>query len=142
LADDARLQRVLSPIIGPSTMSRTATSRSELQLGLDALNASADRTERQRLIEKLIPIAHELAQRAGKSGITVANLRHYAARNGLLPRRGKEQRDLSFLGTVMRKAKLINTLQRRRSDVVGSHGNLHVVYVAPGFTYDHRHQAH
>jgi hypothetical protein len=115
-------------------MSRTATSRNELQLGLDALNAAADRTERQRLIEKLIPIALELAQRAGKSGITVANLRHYAARNGLLPRRGKEQRDLSFLGTVMRKAKLINTLQRRRSDVVGSHGNLHVVYVAPGFT--------
>jgi hypothetical protein len=113
-------------------MSQAATARSELQLGFDSLEAAAARAERQRLLEKLVPLAQELAQRAGRAGITVANLRHAAARIGLLPRKGKKQRDLSFLGAVLRKAKLIGTDHWRRSDVSGSHGNPHKIYVAPG----------
>lgn len=106
------------------------TERSELQLGFDALEEAAERESRKAIIEKLIPLAQELAQRAGHDGITVANLRHAAVRRGLLPQTGKEQRDLSFLGVVLKKAKLISTDRFRRSDVVRSHGNPHRVYVA------------
>lgn len=109
-------------------MSRSAAVRSELQLGFDSLDAAAARAERKVLIEKLVPIAHELAQRAGPNGITVANLRHAAVRRGVLPQFGKD-RDLSFLGAVMRKAKLKATNNFRRSDVVRSHGNAHRVWI-------------
>lgn len=103
-----------------------------LQLGFEALELAAAKAERKALIEKLVPIAQELAQRAGDNGITVANLRHAAQRYGILPRSGDE-RALSFLGAVMRKAKLIATKHFRRSDVTCSHGNAHRVWVAQGF---------
>lgn len=111
-------------------MSRSATVRSELQLGFDALEAAAARDERKTLIDKLVPLAQELAQRAGKSGITVANLRHAAVRRGLLPQTSKD-RALSFLGSVMRTSRLIAIDEWRRSDVVRSHGNAHRVWVSP-----------
>ena len=102
----------------------------ELQLGLEALELAASRAERKRLIEKLVPIAVALADRAGQAGITVANLRHAAVRQGLLPQIGTA-RELSFLGAVMKRAKLVPTSRTRRSNVVRSHGNQHRVWVAP-----------
>ena len=104
----------------------------ELQLGLDAMEKAAAKRERQDAIERLVPLAQELAQMAGDNGITVANLRHAARHRGLrLP--GGDDRALSFLGVVMRRAKLIATKHFRRSDVTGSHGNAHRVWVAQGF---------
>jgi len=105
---------------------------SGLQLGFDALELAAAKAARKALIEKLVPIAQELAKRAGDNGITVANLRHAAQRRGILPRTGDE-RSLSFLGAVMRNAKLIATKRFRRSDVTASHGNAHRVWVDVAF---------
>lgn len=102
------------------------------QLGFAALDVAASRAERQALIKQLIPIAEELAVRAGKHGITVANLRHAAARRGLLPETGTG-RSLSFLGAVLRCADLVRTDRFRRSTVIASHGNNHRIYVAPGY---------
>lgn len=104
----------------------------ELQLGFDSLERAAAKKQRQAVIETLVPLAQELAQMAGDNGITVANLRHAARHRGIrLP--GGDERALSFLGVVMRRAKLIASKNFRRSDVTGSHGNAHRVWVAQGF---------
>jgi hypothetical protein len=87
--------------------------------------------ERARDIERLIPLARELAQKAGPHGITVSNLRLAAVSRGLLT--GEETgRRLSFLGAVMRRAALINTGQWRRSDIGRSHGNLNAIWILEG----------
>lgn len=85
--------------------------------------------ERKRDIERLIPLAKELAERAGDHGITVSNLRFAAVQKQLLT--GEETgRRLSFLGAVMRKAGLVKTESFRRSDVRKSHGNNHRIWRA------------
>jgi hypothetical protein len=87
--------------------------------------------DRDRDIERLIPLARELAQKAGQQGITVSNLRLAAVSRGLLT--GQETgRRLSFLGAVMRRAALINTGQWRRSDIGRSHGNLNAIWILEG----------
>lgn len=84
--------------------------------------------ERAADIARLVPLARELATKAGASGITVSNLRLAAVARGLLT--GQETgRRLSFLGAVMRKAGLRNTGEWRRSDVQRSHGNLNAIWV-------------
>jgi hypothetical protein len=83
----------------------------------------------ERDIERLAPLARELARRAGARGITVADLRVAAERCGLLT--GAEMgRRLSFLGSVMKAAGLRASGARRRSFVQRSHGNLHSVWVS------------
>ena len=97
---------------------------------LDLLPGWAERyTPRERAadIERLIPLARELATKAGHQGITVSNLRLAAVARGLLT--GQEAgRRLSFLGAVMKRAGLRNTGTFRRSDVERAHGNLGVVW--------------
>jgi hypothetical protein len=73
------------------------------------------------LIRLLVPIARGLA--ASGNAITVADLREEAVRRGILT--GREQaRQLSFLGAVMRRAKLRPLDTWRRSHLDVSHGNL------------------
>jgi hypothetical protein len=84
--------------------------------------------ERERDIERLVPLAQEIAKKAGCIGITVSDLRLYAVHRGILT--GEEEgRRLSFLGAVMPKAGLTATARFRRSDVDRAHGNLNVVWV-------------
>jgi hypothetical protein len=81
-------------------------------------------------VAKLVPLALELAHRAGVEGITVANLRLAAVQRGILT--GTESgRQLSYLGAVLRRAGLVKTGGYRRSHLEQSHGNLHAVHVAP-----------
>jgi hypothetical protein len=104
-------------------------SVTSLQLGFDALDQTERRALNRYRVKLLVPIAQELAQRAGPQGITVANLRLEAVRRGILS--GEEQgRALSFLGAVMRKAGLTATNDWRRSHISKSHGNAHRVWRA------------
>jgi hypothetical protein len=81
-------------------------------------------------IQRLVPLAQELARKAGDSGVTVGDLRLYAVHRRLLT--GQERgRQLSWLGGVMKAAGLLPTSEYRRSSIEKSHGNVHRVFVAP-----------
>lgn len=99
-----------------------------LQLGFDALAQTAGTPDHRSLIDKLIPIARSLANQRGEDGVTVADVRTEAVRQGLLPRKAKG-REYAFLGALMRKAGLIPTESFRRSDIDDSHGNLQRVWI-------------
>jgi hypothetical protein len=93
-----------------------------------------------RQVERLIPVALELARKAGRSGVTIADVRITAVNRGILtgqegaphPGTGKlmKPRELSYLGSVMRSAGLVATEEYRRSVVPGSNGNAHKVWLA------------
>lgn len=89
--------------------------------------------DRQRDIGRLIPLAQELARKAGPHGITVANLRIAAVNASLLTGQESGKR-LSYLGVVMKKAGLSATSEFRRSTIDKSHGNLHRVFVLPEYS--------
>jgi hypothetical protein len=122
-----------------------AQSVDELPLFAPTIHADAARGSFvARQVERLIPVAVELAQKAGRSGVTVGDLRITAVNRGILtgaegaphPGTGKlmKPRELSYLGSVMKAAGLVPTDDYRRSDVPGSNGNLHKVWLAPGPT--------
>lgn len=90
------------------------------------------RADAERDIERLIPIALELARAAGEQGVTVASLRSIAVARGILTGQEKGRR-LSYLGVVLKRAGLRPTGEYRRSHIDRSHGNLHAVYVLPKF---------
>lgn len=91
-----------------------------------------DAADRARDSERLQALAVELAQKAGRNGVCVSDLRIAAVNRGLLT--GEERgRRLSFLGAVMRKAGLVSTGQYRRSDIPKAHGNLGLIWVAPEY---------
>ena len=100
----------------------------ELQLGFAALDRTASRNV--DLIERLVPLARELAEKAGSSGVTVADLRLYADQRGLLPE--SKGRALSWLGAVMGRAGL-KPAGWRRSQLPKSHANLQRVHIHPRF---------
>jgi hypothetical protein len=83
-----------------------------------------------RQIERLVPLAVELAERAGTSGITISDVRVTAENRGILTGEEKGAR-LSYLGKVMEAAGLTATPHFRRSNIPKSHGNLHRVFVHP-----------
>jgi len=95
------------------------------------LFAAAGEPDPERQIERLVPIARELAERAGAHGVTVSDIRIAAENRGLLT--GEERgRRLSWLARVPRAAGLRPVPGAfRRSAVARSHANLHQVYVAP-----------
>ena len=96
------------------------------QLGFDALERTAVADDHRALIARLVPFAVELAH-AHAEGITVADLRDAGVRAGILA--GHAQgRALSFLGAVMKAARLAPIAEYRRSTVPQSHGNLHRVW--------------
>ena len=87
---------------------------------------------RREAIARLIPLARELAVKAGRDGITVADLRLYAVQRGILT--GTETgRQLSYLGAVLTLAGLAKTSQWRRSHIPQSHGNAQRVFVAAAY---------
>lgn len=98
----------------------------QLTLGLAARDRSAARNV--DLITRLIPLARELAHRAGASGITVSDLRLLADQRGLLP--PSEGRRLSWLGAVPLHAGLV-AVGWRRSVMAKSHANLNRVWTLP-----------
>lgn len=101
-----------------------ATSTEE---GLAARDATAAKHARD--VERLVPVARELAAKAGPAGVTVADLRLTAVQRGLLT--GQETgRSLSYLGKVMEAAGLENTGTYRRSFLAKSNGNLQSVWRA------------
>lgn len=83
-------------------------------------------------IAALVPIALELARKAGRLGIIAADVRLTAVQRGILT--GQETgRDLSYLPHVMRTAGLVSTGKRRNSHIPQSNHNSHLVYVAPEY---------
>lgn len=99
-----------------------------LQLGRRQLSRTASKHKRD--IERLVPLARELAAKAGAAGVTVTDLRLYAEQRGVLT--GQESgRRLSYLGAVMKAAGLVNTSEHRRSFIVRTHGNLQSIWRAP-----------
>lgn len=112
---------------GPVEPPRPRAPLTSLQRGLAALHETA--AKHADGIQRLAPLARELADAAGPDGITVSDLRVAAVARRLLT--GQERgRELSWLGAVMTRAGLVRTDDYRRSDVERSHGNLHRVFVA------------
>jgi hypothetical protein len=112
----------------PVAPPRHEGTRSATQVGLEARDATAAKNARN--IERLVPLARELAEKVGAVGITVSDLRIVAVQRGILT--GQETgRQLSYLGAVMPQAGLESTAEFRRSAVVRTHGNLGRVWRAP-----------
>jgi hypothetical protein len=82
-------------------------------------------------LERLVPLAKELAERAGAHGVTVGDIRLRAQREGLLPQ-APEGRALSYLAGLPRRAGLIATGRRRMSPLPRSR-NDHMIHVLPKF---------
>lgn len=80
-------------------------------------------------IVALVPLAQRLAQKAGRAGVTVGNLRVAA---NLGTGTGQERRGYSWLAVVLRRAGLVNTHARRMSPLPGTR-NDNDVYVLPEF---------
>jgi hypothetical protein len=98
------------------------------QVGLAARDLSATRHARD--IERLAPIARELAAKVGVPGITVSDIRIVAVQRGVLT--GAETgRELSYLSAVPPAAGLEPTGEYRRSVIVKTHGNLQQIWRLP-----------
>ena len=102
------------------------SEQTEMQLGLEGLDRAAER--KTDILRRLVDIAQGLARIRGADGVTVADVRVEAVRQCILQEKPKG-RELAFLGAVMKRAGLVATEEFRRSDVAGSHGNLHRVWV-------------
>lgn len=102
---------------------------SSIQVGMQALEATAARPQHQRMLALLIPVARELARRS-PAGVTISDVREEAVRQGLLPEVGTK-RGLSFLGKLLSLAGLVDTGMYRRSTVLAAHGNLNKIFRAP-----------
>ena len=109
-------------------MGATVAVTLSLQLGFTALDQAARKHALD--IARLVPLARELAARAGPDGLCVSDLRIVATQRGLLHVRARG-RELSYLGAVLKAAGLKATDRYRRSDVPQSNGNLHRVFVLP-----------
>lgn len=106
--------------------SRLGASMNAVQSGLRAARKASARNA--AMIERLVPIAQQLAGKAGMYGITVSDIRLAAYQRGLL--NGTEcGRDLSYLGSVPAAAGLVNTGQTRRSILRVTHGIRQTVWV-------------
>jgi hypothetical protein len=87
---------------------------------------------RERDIERMAPIAKELAEKAGPRGVIFADVRIVAVQRGLLT--GEEAgRTLSYGPAVMKAAGLAGTGQYERSHIPKSHGNLQQRWVLPKY---------
>lgn len=82
-------------------------------------------------IQRLIPLAQEVARRAGVHGVTVGDIRLVAQRQGLLTQ-ANVGRGLSWLTALPKRAGLVATGHRRLSPLPKSR-NDHMVYTLPEF---------
>lgn len=94
----------------------------QMLLGLEA-TAAKHRAD----LERLAPLAVELALKAGRSGVTVADCRIVALQRGLLTG-GERGRALAYLGKLCETAGLVPTTEYRRSIIEKSNGNLQRVW--------------
>jgi len=78
-------------------------------------------------VQRLVPLAQELALRAGSSGITAGDIRLAAEQRGLLDAFPKDRR-LSWLWAVPKAAGLQRTNQRRLCPQSRTR-NDHIIYV-------------
>lgn len=79
------------------------------------------------LIARLVPLAKELALRAGVSGVTVGDIRLAAEQRGLIEPMPRDRR-LSWLWAVPKAAGLVRT-ERRRMCPQSRTRNDHIIYV-------------
>jgi hypothetical protein len=87
-----------------------------------------------RDIDRLKELAHELALRNGRHGITVGDLRLAAETRGILTGHESLARMKALnLGQVPRKAGLYRTEERRASRINRAHGNQNFVWVVREF---------
>lgn len=99
-----------------------------IEVGMAARDSTAAKHAKQ--MAALIPIARELAAKAGEAGVTVADIRLVAERQGLLT--GTETgRTLSWLGALPEAAGLERTGRYRRSFLARSNGNLQMAWRLP-----------
>jgi hypothetical protein len=128
-AEHPRTGNERRPIIVQTQADLFEGKNKSLQAGLDALEETTQK--HAQFVARLVPIVQALAESKGKAGVTVSDLRLHLEKRGLrLP--NKKQRDLSFLGSVMKEAGLKHSGQYRRSEIPESHGNVQVVWVADG----------
>lgn len=110
----------LRDALAPDTRRPTA-----LEAGQESLARTAAKNE--ELLQALVPLARELALRAGPAGITVSNVRLLAVQRGILA--GNEP--LDCLGVLMKRAGLVPTGATRRSDLHVTHGIRQLVWRSP-----------
>lgn len=91
-----------------------------------------DRYGPDQVCDQVVGIAQALALKVGPAGLTIDNVIHAAIHAGLMPDKGNE-RELSYLGGVMRKAGLVATGRRVRSEMPHKHGNWRSVWVHPDY---------
>lgn len=106
--------------LAPDQSRPSATER-----GLERLAQATAANE--DIIAALVPLAQELAAHSPE-GLTVTNLRRYAVLKGVLT---GEEKNLHFLGSVMKRAGLVSTGETRRSDLGVTHGIRQVVWRLP-----------
>jgi len=116
--------------VGPPTQSAALAPPSPLAVGLAAQEASAAKHGPE--IAALVPVAVELARKAGPAGVTVSDVRIVGAQRGLVdPLTAGRGRALSWMSAVMQRAGLEPTDRMRRSEIPGSHGRLQRIWMAP-----------
>lgn len=110
-----------------------ADAQLSLTLGRRALKSQAD-TKRAE-IEQLAPLMYELAkdaERNGRIGATISDLRVAAAERRIVLTGSEKKRDLSYLGAVPRAAGLeVVPGVFRRSEIPDSHGNIQRTWRVP-----------
>lgn len=107
------------------------TGDAGIRAGMQALDKTASKHDAD--IVRLVPLAEVIALKAGRSGVTTSDLRIFAVQRGLLT--GEEKgKSLSWLGAVMKRARLVNTGATRRSPIGRTHGIRQVVWVHSSFT--------
>lgn len=115
-------------MIGTADLGPLFHASSSTAAGIAALEGTAAKHEAD--IQRLVPLARELAATARPHGIMVSDLRVIGTQRGLLT--GRETgRQLSYLGKVMERAGLAPTGEYQRSVVVRSHGNLQMTWKLP-----------
>lgn len=118
-----------APLEGDDLFTAAAKAEREAITGREAGARQAETTVPAATLDALTELMKRLAWNAGHLGVTVADLRHAADAEQLLPQSGG--RRLSFLGAIAKRAGLVGTAQFRRSDVDGSNGNAHRVWLHP-----------
>jgi hypothetical protein len=96
-----------------------------IEVGLAALAQTS--AKNAAMLERLVPVAQELASEHRADGITVADVRKEAVGRGILT--GYEEKsELCYLGSLMKQAGLHSRGTTRRSTLTAGHGKIQVVW--------------
>lgn len=133
-----------TPDITESAVHSEQAARARGTEGLPMFDAPAETKEKHgwaekyakrdwtRDIERLVPLARELAEKAGAQGIRVENIRVQAVERGYLT---GQERNLHWIGSVPRRAGLVNSGKPlfRNKTIKKTHGNPGATWVLPEF---------